>query len=150
MKYRFLFVGRKARDPLLEATRIYLDRLEHYTRVELIRIKEGGRAAERDAIVAKLGPRSADTAVIALDEYGEQLTTLQLTEQLRRLRDRGLQNITFVVGGADGLDAAVRGRADALWALSRFTLPHRLAQAVLAEQLYRAHTILRGERYHRG
>lgn len=149
MRYRLLFVGRKARDPLLEANRTYLDRLGHYARVELIRIKEGGLAAERDQLLAKLGARNADTVVVALDEHGDELTTVQLTEQLRRWIEAGQQNITFVVGGADGLDEAVKARADALWALSRFTLPHRLAQVVLTEQLYRAHTILRGERYHR-
>ena len=97
------------------------------------------RLAVRDE--ARLEPPKGARLVV-LDERGRDLTT----EQFARLLAR---STAFVIGGADGLSAAVKDRADLLLRVSAFTLPHALAQVVLLEQLYRAATLLTGHPYHR-
>jgi 23S rRNA (pseudouridine1915-N3)-methyltransferase len=92
----------------------------------------------------------ARSVVVALDEGGQQLDSKQLAAQLQRWRNEPARSrLAFLVGGADGLNAALRQRADFLLGLSRLTLSHRLARVVLAEQLYRAVTIISGHPYHR-
>jgi 23S rRNA (pseudouridine1915-N3)-methyltransferase len=85
---------------------------------------------------------------VLLDERGTEETSAALARRVARWLERG-QDVALVVGGSDGLSDAVRARADEVLALSRMTLPHRLARVVLLEQLYRAMTILRGEPYHK-
>lgn len=86
--------------------------------------------------------------LIALDEHGKDLTTQQLADQLRRWRDCA-EDLAFAIGGADGLDPALKNDARTLLRVSSMTLPHALARVVLAEQLYRAASMLAGHPYHR-
>jgi len=86
--------------------------------------------------------------VVALDERGREFTTAEFALWLRA-RQQGAQDLAFLIGGADGLAAAVLERADFTWSLSRLTLPHALARVLLTEQLYRAHSILSNHPYHR-
>jgi 23S rRNA (pseudouridine1915-N3)-methyltransferase len=87
-------------------------------------------------------------ALVACDERGTSLTSLAFAEWLQRERE-GARDLTFVIGGARGLDPAVRDHAHRVLSLSPWTLSHDLARLVLAEQLYRAGTIVRGEPYHK-
>jgi 23S rRNA (pseudouridine1915-N3)-methyltransferase len=103
------------------------------------------RAAEGQRILALLAPRDY---VVALDEHGTEPTSAELAAWLEERRAAG-QPLAFVIGGPDGLDEAVLARAQYQWALSRLTLPHALARVLLAEQLYRASTMLAGHPYHR-
>ena len=102
-------------------------------------------AAEAERIVTHI-PKQA--LVVALDERGEQLTTRGLAEQLSGW-SREAPCATFVIGSADGLDAAFKARARFRMGLSRLTLPHGLARIFLVEQLYRAVSLLSGHPYHR-
>ena len=86
---------------------------------------------------------------ILLDEKGEQLGSVELARRLERWRDDGLREARFVIGGADGFDDAERTSADLLLAFGRSTWPHLLARAMLAEQLFRATSILANHPYHR-
>jgi 23S rRNA (pseudouridine1915-N3)-methyltransferase len=87
--------------------------------------------------------------MVALDERGRDLTSRDLADQIAAWRRDGQRDLAFLVGGPDGLDDAVLARADLTLALGRMTWPHRLVPALLAEQLYRASTILTGHPYHR-
>ena len=87
--------------------------------------------------------------VVALDERGQDLSSGAFAERLARWRDDGARAVAFLIGGADGLAPAARERADLLLALGRMTWPHMLVRVMLAEQLYRATTILAGHPYHR-
>jgi 23S rRNA (pseudouridine1915-N3)-methyltransferase len=91
---------------------------------------------------------SADTLVIALDEHGRDLTTMDLSRQLDGWRGNS-QDVTFLIGGPDGLDADLKKRCASLIRLSSLTLPHPMVRIVLAEQLYRAWAILTNHPYHR-
>ena len=92
----------------------------------------------------------AGALVVALDEHGRQLDSLAFARQLGRWRDRGESDLAFLIGGPDGLAASVLDRATAVVALGPMTWPHRLVRVMLAEQLYRAQSILAGHPYHRG
>ena len=90
-----------------------------------------------------------DWTVIALDERGEQLNSRKLASRIERQVRLGKTGIAFIVGEADGLTDEVKHRADWLLSLSQLTLPHQLCFVVLAEQMYRAMTIIQGGKYHR-
>jgi 23S rRNA (pseudouridine1915-N3)-methyltransferase len=104
------------------------------------------KAAEAAELRKRLG---ADAKAVALDEQGRTLSSEELAEILRRWNDEGARGAAFVVGGPDGLDPAFVKSADLAFSLGRITLPHGLARAVLAEQLYRAATLIAGHPYHR-
>jgi 23S rRNA (pseudouridine1915-N3)-methyltransferase len=95
-------------------------------------------------------PGRAAAHAILLDSRGRQLSSEELADQLRRLRDEGTQRLVVAIGPADGWSAEALKRADLLLSLGRITLPHQLARVVLAEQVYRAFTIIAGHPYHSG
>ena len=109
--------------------------------------EDGARARQQEGerILAALPPGSVS---VVLDERGVQASTRELADWIRRWMDEGVSP-AFVIGGADGLDDNVKMRADKLMGLSRLTMPHALVRVVLAEQLYRAVSILKGHPYHR-
>jgi 23S rRNA (pseudouridine1915-N3)-methyltransferase len=104
------------------------------------------RELEAQRLLGQVGDREW---VVALDERGKSWTTLQLAEKLDDWRMQG-RDVAFLIGGADGLDEVCRVRADHVLALSAMTFPHALVRILLAEQLYRAWTVLSGHPYHRG
>jgi 23S rRNA (pseudouridine1915-N3)-methyltransferase len=101
--------------------------------------------AMRD-VAARLSP---GTRLVALDEHGSEMTTRGLAELLAAWRDEGTPEAAFLIGGADGLDEQIRAGSRLVLSLGRMTWPHRLARAMLAEQLYRAASLLCGHPYHR-
>jgi 23S rRNA (pseudouridine1915-N3)-methyltransferase len=106
------------------------------------------RCSEEGAALLRLA-RDAD-AIIALDERGKMLTSQAFAQLLAKIRDDGAGTAAILIGGADGLAPAVREAARITLSFGAMTLPHGLARIVLAEQLYRAATILAGHPYHRG
>lgn len=115
--------------------------------VEIIEVeaRKEGKAAQAAVIL----PQLEGAHVIACDEHGKAMGSRDFAARLGRLRDDGQRRLALVIGGADGLDASVLERADALLAFGPQTWPHALARAMLAEQVYRAVTILGGSPYHR-
>ena len=103
------------------------------------------RNSESTRILAKL---SAGELLVLLDERGRQMTSSALARELGKWQSDG-DNLCFVIGGPDGVSPEVRDRADTIWSLSELTLPHGLARVLLAEQLYRAWSMLAGHPYHR-
>ena len=96
-----------------------------------------------------LGAVPAGAAVVALDERGRDLASDDLALQLGTWRDGGRRTVAFLIGGPDGLAESILGAAELRLAFGRMTWPHRLVRVMLAEQLYRAHSILAGHPYHR-
>lgn len=137
MRYRVVALGgTRMKSPSLRAAcDDYLSRIRHYAKIE-----------EREVTTARIAD---DSRVIALSERGESWTSEQLAELVGRWEMDG-RDVTFVIGDADGLPDDVLSRAERTWCLGRLTLPHELARVVVYEQLYRAYTIRRGEKYHRG
>jgi 23S rRNA (pseudouridine1915-N3)-methyltransferase len=137
----------KDRSGLFEpAVQEYASRLEHYARLELVELKaKPSRAAEAEDLLARVGPSDC---LVALDERGRALDSPGLAAWLGKAQ-REAKDVVVVVGGDEGLDPSVLERAALVLSLSKMTLPHRLARVVIAEQLYRAFTLLRGEPYHK-
>lgn len=133
----------------------YVRRLGRYARVRLDRIEpeRGGRSGGAGVGVEREGERllgriGGGSSVILLDERGERLSSVELAGLIESFGIYGQSHLTFIVGGAWGVSAAVRARADRELSLSAMTLSHGLARLVLLEQLYRSFTIIRGEPYH--
>ncbi len=108
--------------------------------------KNAGMAAEAE-LLARAVPAGA--VLVTLDERGKLLSSPEFAAQLARWRDGGRQDVAFVIGGADGIDPGLRARADFSISFGQMVWPHMLVRVMLAEQLYRAATILSGGPYHR-
>jgi 23S rRNA (pseudouridine1915-N3)-methyltransferase len=155
MKLHILAVGHKMPDWITAGFNEYAKRMPPELRIELREIKpepraagrpaESVMAAERQRIEAAL-PKAA--RLIALDERGRDWTTVQLAEALPAWQQDG-RDVAFVIGGADGLDAQLKSRAELLLRVSSLTLPHGMVRVLLAEQLYRAWSITQNHPYHR-
>ncbi len=156
MKLKIIVVGKDKQDPLLSAGDDYLGRLKHYLPTEHVFLKEEPlrknssvpkvKAAEATRIRAALGPNDY---LICLDERGREFTSVQLAQKIDSYTQRGMSQVSLVIGGPSGLDPELMKSAQERWALSQMTLPHRFARLLLLEQLYRACTINRGEPYHK-
>jgi 23S rRNA (pseudouridine1915-N3)-methyltransferase len=115
--------------------------------VEIVEVeaRKPGKAAETEVLM----PRTKDAFVIACDEHGEAMSSRAFADRLGRLRDDGVARLVFIIGGADGLDPAMLTRAEQTLAFGPQTWPHALARAMLAEQIYRAASLMAGQPYHR-
>lgn len=146
-------IGRLARSPETELVKLYAERATAAGRalglgpVEVVEVeaRKPGKAPEAEALRAQL----SDTHVIACDERGKARASRAFAEEIGMLRDRGVRRLAFVIGGADGLDPAFVAAAQGTLAFGPQTWPHALARAMLAEQVYRAVSILGGSPYHR-
>jgi 23S rRNA (pseudouridine1915-N3)-methyltransferase len=155
MRARLIAVGERMPGWVAEGFTEYAKRLSRDLKLELVEIKPGARGKGRDdartiadegaALLAAL-PR--DAHVVALDGRGTAWSSEQLAQQLSSWRMVG-RDLAFLIGGPDGHARDVLQRADQRWSLGPLTLPHMLVRLVVAEQLYRAVTILNGHPYHR-
>ena len=127
-----------------ELTAEYVKRASRYSAVE------AGECATEEALLKSLERLGRTTPVlVALDSHGKQLSSEELAEFVRQHLERGTQELIFAIGPADGWTAAAMARAQQTLSLGKITLPHELARVVLAEQIYRAGTLLAGHPYHR-
>ena len=108
--------------------------------------RKPGKTAEAEALLAVLQPGDE---VVACDEHGQVMASRAFADLIARLRDGGGRRLVFLIGGADGLGEAALARGGRKLAFGPQTWPHALARAMLAEQVYRAVTILAGSPYHR-
>lgn len=153
MKIAIVAIGRLARSPETELAKLYVERATNAGRalglgpVDVIEVepRKSGKPGEAEA----LRPHLAGAHVIACDEHGTARPSRAFAEEIARLRDDGVRRLVFVIGGADGLDPALLDAANAKLAFGPQTWPHALARAMLAEQVYRAVSILAGSPYHR-
>lgn len=152
MLISIIAVGRMQRGPELDLVTQYLGRLPWKTNIHEIDIKkQAANAAERKAREAEriLAAVPDGSALIALDERGKALSSRAFAGKIDGWQATGYSNLAFVIGGADGLDASVRDRADLKLAFGTLTWPHMMVRAMLAEQIYRAWSINAGHPYHR-
>jgi 23S rRNA (pseudouridine1915-N3)-methyltransferase len=155
MKIQFWSVGKTHDSYVKEGVTEFTKRISKYFPVEWTIIpvpKNAGMLSEMDlkkregeTILQWLKP---DDYLVALDEHGKQFSSEGLSEFLQERASASTKNLVFLIGGAFGLDAAVLKRAQLKWSLSQLTFPHQLVRLILAEQLYRACTILKNEKYH--
>jgi len=144
VKVAIVAVGKVKERAMRRVLDEYLGRIERYAKLEEVELKDLA-AAE---LAAKLDKRvDRDGRTIALEVDGALWSSDELAAQVGHCELHSVPTITFLIGGSYGLPPEVSRRADARFSLGRITLPHRLCRVVLAEQIYRAFTILRGEPY---
>ena len=154
MKLRIISVGHKMPAWVETACTEYIKRMPRELSLEIIEIKPEKRAAGNSTEnIQELEAKRILEAVgkdflIACDERGQEVTTLQLAEKMQFWQTLG-RDASLVIGGADGLHASLKQRADWLWSLSKLTLPHAFVRILLCEQLYRAHSVNQNHPYHR-
>lgn len=153
MRIAIVAVGRLPRSPETDLVKLYVERAGKAGRalglgpVEVVEVegRKPGAAAEGEALRAHL----AGAHVIACDEHGTARRSRVFAEEIAVLRDRGVRRLAFLIGGADGLDPGLLAEAQERLAFGPQTWPHALARVMLAEQIYRAVSILGGSPYHR-
>ena len=154
MKLSILSVGHKMPDWVEQACAEYLKRMPRELDTRIIEIKPDKRAAGKNSEVVQEAEAKrilelvGKDYLIALDERGQEVTTLQLAEKMQTWLGNG-RDVALVIGGADGLHPQLKQKADWLWSLSKLTMPHSMVRVMLAEQLYRAHTVITHHPYHR-
>lgn len=155
MKIKLIAVGTRMPDWVSTGYHEFSKRLNDDVRLELVEIAAGKRGKSVDIArltekegEAQLAAVANNDRVIALEVHGKPWSTEDLSQKLRQWLAEG-RNISLLVGGPEGLSADVSARADEQWSLSPLTLPHPLVRVLLAEQIYRAWTLLKGHPYHR-
>jgi 23S rRNA (pseudouridine1915-N3)-methyltransferase len=154
MKHQLIFLGKIKESYIAKGVTEYLSRLEHYTTVVLTTLKEkksgrGGQAGPAVEAAQLLGAVTPGAFLIVLDSTGQQFSSRAFAERISQLEQRGIRQVSYLIGGPEGHSQEVLARADLLLSLSAMTFPHDLARLLLAEQLYRAYTIKAGEQYHK-
>lgn len=154
MKVRVVALGHRMPAWVTAGFDEYAKRLPREWALESVDLKPAARDRGRTVArmlaseAARIATACAGYRIVALDERGSPWTTQEFATRLRRWQASG-DDVAFVIGSADGLSVDVKSNAAAVFAVSAMTLPHGLVRVVLAEQLYRAHSVLTGHPYHR-
>ncbi len=155
MKIRLIVIGKTNADYLKTGENDYEDRLKHYCKFEELiipSIKNGGKLSNKDLKnkEGKLILKNIDSMdqVILLDENGEFFSSVNFSNLLNQKLQSSAKRLVFVIGGAFGFSEEVYSRADSKISLSKMTFSHQMIRLIFKEQLYRAFTILKGEKYH--
>ena len=155
MKLQFWSVGKNHENYVKEGVDIFTNRIAHYYPVEwniLPMPKNAGMLSEMDLKKKEgemiLGFLQPDDYLVLLDERGKQLNSEELAAFIQSRANESTKKVIFLIGGAYGVSDAVMKRANYKWSLSKLVFPHQLVRLVLAEQVYRACTIIRNEKYH--
>lgn len=147
LRITLLCVGRMKEKYFAEALREYEKRLQRYCSLELIELQERASPIKEGAELLAHIPAGAYVAALCVE--GRALSSTQLASLLDEKSLSGISRLCFIVGGSEGLSDAVKDRADLRLSMSEMTFPHHLARIMLAEQIYRAFTILGGSKYHK-
>ena len=155
MMFHIVAVGR-VRDPNLRAMcEDYATRVSRYSKLRIREVPDGGRKSKEPVTVlreegaALLKAVPANARMVALGRRGDRCDSRRFASRLNEWRESG-RDLVFLIGGAYGLDAAVREKCEVELSLSHMTFPHEVARLMLLEQIYRGNTILKGEPYHKG
>ncbi len=155
MKIQLISIGKNHEPYIKEGVVDFTKRISKYYPVEWVIIappRKSGTLSEK-ALKAKEGENilqflKKEDYLVALDQSGKQLSSEGLAQFIQARANESVKNLVFLVGGAFGIDEALLARCNHKWSLSHLTFPHQLVRLILAEQLYRACSILRNEKYH--
>ena len=124
----------------------YYKRITKYHKIELIEVKDSNITKEKDEILKKI---NKNDYIISLDIYGREYNSIEFKDHLENLFNNGKSNITFIIGGSDGIDDKIKSLSNELISFSKLTFPHGLFRAILLEQIYRSFKIMNNESYHK-
>lgn len=155
MKFQFINIGKPHDEALKKAIDDFTKRINNYYKTEWLIIPPLKNAAslsanslkenEAQALLSKI---NKDDLLVLLDETGKQLSSVELANFISNKANMATRSVIFLIGGAFGVSDAIKQRADFTWSLSKLVFPHMIVRLILAEQVYRACTILRNEKYH--
>jgi 23S rRNA (pseudouridine1915-N3)-methyltransferase len=155
MKFLFWSVGKAHDSYVKEGIETFTKRISHYYPVEwkifpsaknAVNLSE--EAIKKTEGISILNALQNDDVLVALDEYGKQWNSVELANFIQQKANESSRNIIFLIGGAYGIDESVLKKCSFKWSLSKLVFPHQLVRLILAEQIYRACTIIRNEKYH--
>lgn len=148
-------VGKENESFIEDGIRYFFQKIKPYNAIDLVVLQPPKRTAstdierikqiEEEVIMKKLQPQQY---LILLDEKGKLLNSIQWSQQLQQCMNQGVKTLIFLIGGAYGVSDAVKKRANQTWSLSNLVFPHQLVRLILAEQVYRAFSILNNSPYH--
>jgi len=152
----FLITIGKPDEPYVqEGITMFTARLQHYfpTSWKIIPSLKNASSLDNRSLKMEEGKRILKEMIpgdfiVLLDERGKQLSSVELSSLISKTSGASFKRMVFIIGGAFGVDEPVREKADFIWSLSKLVFPHMLARLILSEQLYRACTILKNEKYH--
>lgn len=155
MKFQFINIGKPHDEALKKAIEDFTKRINNYYKTEwiiVLPLKNAGTLSanslkenEAQALLSKI---NKDDFVVLLDEAGKQLSPVELANFIEQKASASTRTIVFLIGGAFGAGNEIKQRANFTWSLSKLVFPHMIVRLILAEQVYRACTILRNEKYH--
>ncbi len=156
MKIKIIVVGKTREKFLQQGEKDFQKRLTRYCHLDWTIIKEEKITGNKTGQIVKLKEAekilnqvSKGDYVIALDQTGDQMSSVELAEFVQHKMNEGVRELTFIIGGALGLDESILKTATKILSLSRMTFTHEMSRLIVLEQLYRAFTILKGTKYHK-
>ena len=151
MHLRLIWVGKTKNEHLRALIDDYLGRLKRFVRSEVTELRESASRTEREGIEEEgrriIGALHRDALLVLLDVEGREWSSAELASEIEKWQIAGRKEVAFVIGGHNGVSQEVVSHAHLRWSLSRLTFTHEMARVVLAEQLYRAYTIIHGLPY---
>lgn len=143
---KIICIGKIKEKYLTDGINDYLKRLTKYHKVELIELKDSDIKKEKEEILKVL---NKDSYIISLAIEGKEYKTIELSEKIDNLLTNGKSNITFIIGGSNGIDEEIKNISNELLSFSKLTFPHGLFRLILLEQIYRIFKIQNNETYHK-
>ncbi|HMN33279.1 MAG TPA: 23S rRNA (pseudouridine(1915)-N(3))-methyltransferase RlmH [Chitinophagaceae bacterium] len=148
-------IGKESNKHLESATNLYINRLNHYTRFQLLTIDNSKinknlplpQLLEKEALLVLQKLNDKDT-LVCLDDKGKAFSSVQFSEKLNQLLSHSTTKIVFLIGGSYGISETLKKKSNFIFSLSSLTFPHQLVRLIFCEQLYRAFSILKNEKYH--
>lgn len=155
MRFTFISIGKEHETYVKAGVEMFTKRIQNYYKAEWLLMSPPKNAASFSETELKkkegemvLGILEKDDYLVALDERGKMLSSEGLAQSIQTRANGSTRRMVFLIGGAFGLDEAVLKRADFKWSLSELVFPHQLVRLILSEQVYRACSILKNEKYH--
>lgn len=148
MKFRFIWVGKTKDRNYLALQNEYLQRLSHFVKCDTVEVKDPAAHESSDVDGKRILEKVNQTSFVCLlDVAGRSFSSHDLANEVEKWQNTGVKEVSFVIGGADGVPRAVAQRADLRLSLSFLTFTHEMARVIILEQLYRAYTIIKGFPY---
>ena len=148
MKITIVAVGKEKDFAGYELVAEYIRRISHYYPIEVQYLTGSDEKDEHIKIEKTLLKVGESAYIVALDETGKKLSSVGLSELLGKVANQSVKNLVFIIGGAYGIPENIKQNANAVLSLSDMTFTHQMVRLIIAEQIYRACTIQRGEKYH--
>lgn len=145
MKFIFISIGKQSDQNIADAIADYSKRISRYFSIEWKLIPSSNKDKEAESILKSL---DSGDFVVALDDKGKELGTMELSKFLEKRMSASDKRIVFVIGGSYGIAEKVQERANYKWSLSKLTFPHQLVRLILVESIYRAISVIKNEPYH--